>query len=411
MAKQHDLHSWLNALQGKSQSPLGSSITRGMAQTLLPAEGEEWIDGEPAQEPLTEFDFDAWPVGARLGLEQELQDRNMEHLWRGHRLIVASRLEETVDDLLDDLAADALARKNAGSKATASAGTRYCPACDGEFVAGIEECPDCGIPLVDERPAPVAKDEPTTSYDLSEWSPESRYLLSHELAAQWPIFANPHFSLGTSTARGYSAPGFVHAWDGTTLVVREADSEHVEAMLARVEKAVDLSLDPELDKLAYDVDDMSDESLTALLQALVNERVPHELTDDGELFVHEADEETVERLLDGIDFPDALPAQESDELEDPDDGLIAQRVLSDIFEACDRLVHDVRNADAILELVQGADRIEELAVPFGFDRKGWQALTDQIGALRDLLEAYGDLDVDGATEEARTLRDALRSLV
>ena len=86
-------------------------------------------------------------------------------------------------------------------------------------------------------------------------------------------------------------------------------------------------------------------------------------------------------------------------------------MLSDIFEACDRLVHDARNADAILELVQGADRIEELSVPFGFDRAGWQALIGQIGALRELLEAYGELDVDTATEQARVLRDALRSLV
>lgn len=411
MAKQHDLDSWLLSLRGKGTKPVGASVARGLAETLLPAGGEDWVDGETADEPLTELHFDDWPIEARLRLEEELQERNMEHLWRGARLLVPSRLEATLDELLDELAAQAARTADAGAAATS--GTRWCPTCEGEFVAGIETCPDCGVPLVDRPPSSGASrggSGPTARYDLSSWSHESRYILSHQLAGDWPLFGLQQI-VPASTARGLAPAALAHAWDGDTLVVRERDAATVETMMAGVEHRVELALDPDVDKLAYDVDDLSDESLTLLLRSLVDAGVPHELSEDGELFVHERDEEAVERLFDRIDFPDELDAQADEDLDDPDDGLNAQQVLSDVFEACDRLTHDPHNADAILELVRGDDALDGLAVPFGFDRAEWQGLVARVGALRAVLEADGELDADTVLAQARELRDALHSLV
>lgn len=405
MNENPDLPSWLGILRNKGVGRIGDSVARGMHDTLLPAGGEDWVDGEPAEEPLLEMDFDDWPSSARLSLEHELQLRNVEHLWRGHKLLVASRLETTVDDLLDELADEAQVPEPTSA-------TRWCPTCEGEFVAGVTECPDCGVPLVDHpRRGRSAGPVEVVTFDLSAWTDEARLILAYELAGRFPLFDQPLAAvLGRGSGAGLSAPAIPHAWEGTTLVVREVDADRAGAYVAGAEVAFTLGLDPEADKLAYDVDDMSDESLTELLEALVEASIPHELSGDGELFVHEADEDAVEAILDRIDFPDELPAQTEDELENPDDGLEAQAALTDLFDSADRIANDPHNADAILELVEGADRMEGMAVPFGFDRTQWDALRSQAGRLRDAVVA-DERDVDDVVEQARALRDTLHPLV
>jgi hypothetical protein len=75
---------------------------------------------------------------------------------------------------------------------TATAPTRWCPTCGAEYQAGVEDCLDCGVPLVDQppperspRPAPdpAAGHEPV-GYDLSDWDRDRRAALEWMLAGR-----------------------------------------------------------------------------------------------------------------------------------------------------------------------------------------------------------------------------------
>ncbi len=328
----------------------------------------------------------------------------MEHLWRGHRLIVASYLETTVDDLLDDLTADGAAwPRQAGDDRCGRHGGA--PLVAASSCRGIEAVPRLRYPLVDEAPAPVSKSRAHHDATTSRTGPPSRaYILSHQLAGRVAALRRMwRHALGTAVAHhGGPPPALPHAWDGTTLVVRERGPASVEAMMAGVEsrrRSVARS-----------------RARQARLRRRRHERrEPHRAAPGPGQRPRSSRAErrrrairargrrgAVERLLDGIDFPDALPAQQSADLADPDDGLVAQRVLSDLFEACDRLVHDAHNADAILALVKGADRIEELAVPFGFDRTGMgSVLIDEWSRpFESCSKPTVSSTIDGATEQA-----------
>lgn len=410
MPATEDLRAWFDDVRSRmaaaKASRLGELIVRGAATEVFP----EADDDDILDEPVLEMYFSDWPIEARLLLEQELQVRNMEHVWHGARLVVPTRLESTVDDVLDELLSS-----SGGPAAPSDGSTRWCPSCEGEFVAGVESCPDCGVLLVDARPrAIVAVEIETRRFDLAGWSEETRFVLAHQLAGGWPLFdrgmAWAANAVGMAPYYRQQPPSLPHAWEGTTLVVPESQAGVIEAWIAGIENAVVLALDPEADKLAYDVDDMSDETLTLVLEALIAAAIPHELSDDGELFVHESDEAAVEGILDRIDYPDELPAQDDQELDDPDDGLEVQEVLSDVFEAADRLTHDTRNPDAMLALAQGADRMAALGVPFGFHRDQWQALVEQATTLRTSVEK-DDPNHEEIADHARVLRDTLRELV
>jgi hypothetical protein len=413
MSERSDPRSWFEdsraRLGGDGLHRLGESVSRGMAETLLPGVGEPWVAGEPSEEPLLEFDFSAWPTFVRLTLENELQARNMEHLWRGAHLLVPTRLEESVDDVLDELA-DA-----ATMPGPEDSTLRWCPSCGGEFIASVTTCPDCGVALSDEPlTLPLVDEVAVVRIDLGGWTDEARLAFAHQMAGGWPLFDSGMTAvataIGTASYHRQLPPSLPHAWDGTVLVVREVDADVVGAWVAAAETTIELALDPEADKLAYDVEDLSDEHLTLLLRSLLAEQIPHELAADGELFVHEADEEAVEAIFDRIDFPDELPAQDDSELDDPDDGLVAQEALSDLFEAADRLANDQHNADAVLGVVEGAERLATLPVPFGFDRSEWQALIAQADGVKELVEAARP-DHDAVEEAARALRDVLHRLV
>jgi hypothetical protein len=418
------LRSWIddvrNTMSAQGWGRLGDSVPRVVTSSLTRGGGTTDVGGDDAGddgrddadhgEPLVEFDFTEWPLAARLGLEQHLAERNMEHLWSVSHLLVPERLEESVDELLDEvLVAQTDTPGAVGSE------TRWCSSCEGEFVASVADCPDCGIPLGDRPSSPtVTAVGDTAEFDLGSWADDARLALANHLAGGWEVFSRrleiSSTTLFTATFRRPLNSGLPHAWDGTTLVVPVAEAEAVAGWIQAIEGSVVLALDPDADKLAYDVEDMSDESLTLLLESLSAASIPHELTADGELFVHESDEAEVEAILDRIDFPDELPAQDDTDLDDPDDGLEVQSVLSDVFVAADRLRHDTHNPDAMLALVEGVDRLTALAVPFGFHREQWQALVDQASGLRAAIEAE-EVDAEVIAEQATALRAALHPLV
>lgn len=311
--------------------------------------------------------------------------------------------------------------------------TKFCMNCGGEFIASVEECPDCELPLVDERPAEVleaddAKDG-QVEYQLSEWAAESRVMLESLLAGA----------------------GIIHAWEGADLVVPAALETQVDALVQQVEVTTLPTLDPDAPKVAYDIDDWTDEQQTELMHALERSGVAYEFDEEGALVVLEDQEARVEAILDAIEFPDALPvdddgsdaAEDDDEEQDEDDaeddledvgddglddgddgddededdedvdagdGLEATEVMSDLFVAADRLMHSATDADGVLTLVTQARAAKSLSLPYGFSRSVWSDIVMQATALKDLLEGQ-DIDDDTIEDHARTLRDTLRQYV
>ncbi len=300
------------------------------------------------------------------------------------------------------------------------ASTKWCLQCGGEFLASVERCPDCELELVDERPEPTLPDDETAGgevlYDLAEWAAESRVMLEQLL-------------------EGEAVP---HAWQGATLHVPVAFEARADNLVDHVEVATLPTLDPDADQVAYDLSDWSDDLQTHLVQILVTDGIPHEFDVDGDLVVLAEDEERVERLIDAVEFPDALPIDgedgsgdgsedgddaDEDEDEDEDDGdddddddddggVDAQQVLSDLFVASDRLMHDARDHGGVLSLVDAADRAESIRLPYGFDPAVWKDIVEQAVGLRAVFEGSADDESDETIEhQARDLRSALRPLV
>jgi hypothetical protein len=303
--------------------------------------------------------------------------------------------------------------------------TRWCALCASEYVAGVAECLDCLVPLVAVRPASVddvgSPDEAQIAYDLDELDTGARLELDQRL----------------------TQAGVVHAWDGASLVIREADEEVVDTM---VDDAGDAAgLDDDEDQVAFELSDWSDDQRAQLSELLGQAQIPFAYDDEGDLIVREVDDERVEAIIDAVEYPDQLPVddgappdprgvdtdthadanvaadedqegdddQDGDEAQDGDDGLVddlaATDALSELFVASDRLMHDPEDHEGVLSLVDAARMAESLAVPYGFAPAIWRDLVAQAVALRQLLE--GEAGDDEVMEQARNLRTLLRQWV
>lgn len=281
--------------------------------------------------------------------------------------------------------------------------TKFCMQCAGEFIDTVTTCPDCDLELVGERPSDHLDADDLgaagqVQYELHEWAVESRVMLEQLLES--------------ATIR--------HAWSGTDLIVAAAVEARVDALIEQVEVTTLPTLDPDLPKIAYDIDDWSDEQQTVLMHALDEVAIAYEFDLDGALVVLEENEERVEAILDEIEFPDALPVD--DETGDPGaddgadggrdsvDGLQAADVMSDLFVAADRLRKNARDAEGVLTLVERADVAGRLRLPYGFSRSVWNDIVGQATTVKDLLEGEEADDAE-IEEHAEVLRDTLRQYV
>jgi hypothetical protein len=274
---------------------------------------------------------------------------------------------------------------------------RWCALCGGEYVAGVLECADCLVPLVDDRPlAPdeVGTDEESqTAYDLDELEPKDRFDLDRRLAAR----------------------GVAHSWDGDSLIIREADEAVTDPIIDEVSDAAGLGEDDTVG--AYDLHDWSEEKRDQLTTALESADIPFDWDEEtNDLLVNSDDEERVESIIDAIEFPDQLPIDEGEEQaaaagggEAGGDGLAAQEAMSELFVAADRLMHDPEDHEGVLAAVDAARWAEALPLPFGFMPAVWKDLVGQAKQLRQALE--GDADDDEIIDRATNLRNLLRQYV
>jgi len=156
------------------------------------------------------------------------------------------------------------------------------------------------------------------------------------------------------------------------------------------------------DEVGYDLADWSAEQREGLVSALAAEGVAARL-EDTELVVAEADADVAEELIEEVDAPDALAAED----DDGDDA--AAGVLSSLYVTSDVLVHDPDSSAAVVELLESVEAAGSLPLPYGLDGDQWSGLLRTADELAGLLGA--DADDTEVAAAARRLREAVRPLV
>jgi len=258
------------------------------------------------------------------------------------------------------------------------------------------------------------------AYEFHEWSLESRVMLQQLLTVDQ----------------------VVHSWQGTTLMVHESLEATVDALVEEVEEteeakeAIARPIGPDEPLTAFELADWPESLRDELMERLVQARVPHILDTEGDtspgaadtdeadadtagvdapgsdaesepvcdLLVREADEERVEVVID-----DLLAREEEAEFEEMD-GLEVNRLLSDLFMACDRLRRDPRDFDGLRGVMAHARRIATVRTPFGFAAPSWRSLRTAAGDLLAMVEDE-DSDADDLRELAHRMSDTLRMLI
>ena len=194
-----------------------------------------------------------------------------------------------------------------------------------------------------------------------------------------------------------------HSWQGTTLLTHESAEAEVDGLIEEAKAAENPEIDPDKPKLAFEMDGWSSDLQASLVERLGAASVPHLFDSDGDLVVHEEDEEHVEMLIE--DLMARAAEQDMEEL----DGLAVNGLLSDMFEAADRLKRDTKDGDGVLAAIKHGRRLATVATPFGFSSTSWAALRDRCAAFADMLE--GDDSDEDVVSAASDLRDALQRII
>jgi hypothetical protein len=203
--------------------------------------------------------------------------------------------------------------------------------------------------------------------------------------------------------------GVEYRWEDGDLVVGASAREDVANVLDEVVAASRPGLDADSNRTAYELGDWPDDEIEVLETALEDEGILHEWSEEGELFVYEADEARVDELFERLDLRGPNPGIELD-------GEALTSLLTGLFTATDRLARDAGNADAVVGAHRSIVELEQLAVPYGVARDGWEGLVADAVALRELLEAEAEGEEDAATDDAvnetaARVRDRLRRML
>ncbi len=129
--------------------------------------------------------------------------------------------------------------------------------------------------------------------------------------------------------------------------------------------------------------------------------------DDAVLLVPEVAADAVERLIETLEHPDALPVDPSG-VPDPQEAAAAD-ALSRWFVAADTLTRDPSRVSAITPLVETLDVIDPARAPFGVDHRTWASLIAGATDLRRVVAA--ERSADDVRDVASRLRRTLRPLV
>jgi hypothetical protein len=263
-------------------------------------------------------------------------------------------------------------------------GTRWCLICGGEYIDTVDECPDCELPLVDERPDQDLADVGSgqVAYDLAAWSAESRVMLEQLLEGE----------------------GCRHAWEGTTLVVPDVLETQVDNLVEQVEVTALPTLDPDAERVAYDVSDWTDSMVTQLAQMLDQSGVPYEFDAEGDIVTQIDHEERVESLMDAIEYPaDVARSRRGDDAGEAEE----EPTADDIVDADEIVDEDEDDEEGEGEGADEGEPVEEdeLVDELDLDEELSDELDDDDLDDDDLDEDELDDDDGGAAEDRREPAD------
>jgi hypothetical protein len=199
-----------------------------------------------------------------------------------------------------------------------------------------------------------------------------------------------------------------HRWDGPDLHIAAEDEPAVENILDILEGQANPPLDPDRDKVAYDLSEWNDDQVERVEDELEAAGIDFEW-DGDELFAYADDEETVDDLLAAAADPDELAAEDG-AADGAGDGIDGAELLGDLFVAADRLQHDAQDNEGTLKLLESGKIVEDAAPPYGFDPREWERIQERVSGLVDLL-IEDNLDQAEVRSQAGDLRQALRPFV
>ena len=224
------------------------------------------------------------------------------------------------------------------------------------------------------------------AYDLADWSELERQAITERLREA----------------------GVPHGWEGHQLMIAAVDEGVVENILDIVEGESDSAeepLDPGRDQVAYGVEELEDEELDGLADALRTAGIAFAWGDD-ELYVYADDEGAVDELFEQVQHPDELEAEE----DDVPKGTASADLLGDVFVAADRLQHDGEDGEGTATLLDIAVTIDDLEAPYGMGARDWESICAAVGRLADVLAA-DTLDEEKVIETAGEVRAVMRPFV
>jgi hypothetical protein len=238
----------------------------------------------------------------------------------------------------------------------------------------------------DDDPVQEDAGEGYVVYELHRWAREARTMVQQLLD-------------------GADLP---YAWEGTDLVVPGAFEAQVDELVAHADAAAEPVLDPDADKLVYELGDWSDEEITRFASELDDAGIKFDFDSEGNLVGLADDEERIDGILDAMEFPDTPRSDGDDDDEDDEDGdgLEAQNVLTALFLSADRLRRHAADPDGVLGLVRAAAQARSLRLPFGFEPKVWDDIVGRSDTLAAAIE--GD---DASDEDIESQAEALRALL
>jgi hypothetical protein len=118
---------------------------------------------------------------------------------------------------------------------------RYCPSCGTEYRPEFKECRECGLPLVDEPPAPADHDHPSLPIDASEASDAVPvYAADRHLAEIVRSFLEDNGVPAITSGEGYSSayPLTVGQLGERRVLVRRQDVDEAHSLLEEAEESL-----------------------------------------------------------------------------------------------------------------------------------------------------------------------------
>ncbi|MDQ2678813.1 MAG: hypothetical protein M3Y51_08730 [Actinomycetota bacterium] len=236
-------------------------------------------------------------------------------------------------------------------------------------LAGELDADDIEVSVVGETDVEI--EDGQLAYECNAWSAESRDLLDSLLTTK-------------------SIP---HVWQGTTVTVRDEDESAVDDLIDEVLASAGPSLDPSAAKAVYAVGAWPVALQTQLVDALAVDDIAYEWDENGDLVVLESDEDAVSAVID--ELPDV-----DDEGVSSDDGVALHELFDTVFMASGRLAKRPNDASATVDVVDSADLLAQVALPFGFEPAQWRTLVAAVAALREAISPTDATSADASQVDA-----------